>query len=212
MLFRSGLFEGREGWARGTMPEFHLMENMRNSRRIHELLKQLGPHDDSRSVAPDGHEVERIEAADAETAAIRIEDRIRRLTTAEGVGLSQIGVLTTRREEIAALAPGGRLRGFAVTQDPFGEAGKLYLDRISRFKGLERDVVILTRLGNPPRHNRPQALPYVAASRARMHLIVVDSAEVLERFRLTPGRCDPRSGARRGSASTDRLLPGTGAP
>jgi superfamily I DNA/RNA helicase len=162
--------------------EYHLSKNMRNSRQIHAVAKRLNLDDDANPAGPEGTAPEFIAVADAGSAAAEIEMRVRKLATSDGVGLSQIAVLTAGRRQIAALAPGGRLGGFAVTQDPFGAAGALYLDRISRFKGLERDVVILTGLGSPPAHNRAEPLLYVAASRARSHLIVVDEPEVLARF------------------------------
>ncbi|MEO5618721.1 MAG: AAA family ATPase [Candidatus Eisenbacteria bacterium] len=180
-----GIFQGRRGWNRKGILEYHLSKNMRNSRQIHAVAKRLNPNDDSDSAGPEGTAPEFIAVPDATTAASEIAKRIRKLTTSDGVGLSQVAVLTAGRREISALAPEGSLGGFAVTQDPFGRAGTLYLDRISRFKGLERDVVILTGLGNPPAHNRADALLYVGASRARSHLIVVDVPEVLARFDTT---------------------------
>ena len=96
-------------------------------------------------------------------------------------------MLTVGRPQIAALAPNGRLAGFEVTQDPADPSPRLYLDRITRFKGLERDVVFLTGLGNPPAHTRAEPLLYVGASRARSHLIVVDEQAVLGRFVARPG-------------------------
>lgn len=177
-----GIFEGRRGWDRRGLMEYHLSENMRNSRRIHEVVKRLNADDDANPAGPEGTEPEYIAVTDIAAAAVEIASRIRKLATTDGVGLSQIAVLTAGRTEIGVLAPGGRLGGFTVTQDPFGPAGSLYLDRISRFKGLERDVVILTGLAHPPPHNRVEPLLYVGASRARSHLIVVDVPEVLARF------------------------------
>lgn len=177
------IFGGRGGWDRTSMMEYHLSENLRNSREIHAVGKRLNPTDDSNSARPSGLAPEFIEVLDVRAAVSSIEGRIRSLTTGEGVRLSQIAVLTAGRDQLAELAPDGRLGGFIATQDPFGPPGSLYLDRISRFKGLERDVVILTGLASPPRHNRADPLLYVASSRARAHLIVVDVPEVLARFR-----------------------------
>ena len=178
-----GIFEGRRGWDRRGLMEYHLARNMRNSRKIHEVAKRLNPDDDASPAGPEGIEPEFIPVADAASAASEIELRIRKLATSDGVGLSQIAVLTAGRRQVMKLAPAGHLGGFAVTQDPFGPPGTLYLDRISRFKGLERDVVILTGLADPPSHNRAEPLLYVGASRARSHLIIVDVPEVLARFR-----------------------------
>jgi hypothetical protein len=177
-----GIFQGRRGWNRKGLTDYHLSRNMRNSRKIHEVVKRLNADDDANPAGPEGIEPEFIAVEDAASAAVEIENRIRRLATTDGVGLSQVAVLTAGRREIMDLAPKGHLGGFAVTQDPFGPGGILYLDRISRFKGLERDIVILTGLGNPPAHNRAEPLLYVGASRARSHLIVVDTPTVLARF------------------------------
>ncbi len=177
-----GIFEGRGGWDRRGLTDYHLKKNMRNSRRIHEVAKRLNADDDAIPAGPEGIEPEFIAVADAASAASQIEGRIRKLATSDGVSLSQIAVLTAGRTQVMRLAPSGHLGGFEVTQDPFGPPGALYLDRISRFKGLERDVVILTGLADPPPHNRAEPLLYVGASRARSHLIIVDTPEVLARF------------------------------
>ncbi|MCC6349570.1 MAG: NERD domain-containing protein/DEAD/DEAH box helicase [Candidatus Eisenbacteria bacterium] len=177
------IFGGREGWDHTGMMEFHLSRNLRNSREIHSVLKRLNPSDDSNSAGPGGPPPEFIEVGDSRAAVSAIEDRVRTLTANEGVALRQLAVLTAGRHQLAELAPEGRLGGFATTQDPFGPPGTLYLDRVSRFKGLERDVVILTGLSHPPAHNRTDPLLYVAGSRARAHLIVIDAPAVLARFR-----------------------------
>ncbi len=178
-----GIFAGRRGWDHAGFMEYHLTKNMRNSRNIYEVVKRLYPADDATPTGHEGSTPEFIPVEDSAGAVREIEARVRALATADGVGLSQIAVLTAGRSELAAIAPGGRLGGFQVTQDPNGPAGTLYVDRISRFKGLERDVVILTGLGHPPAHNRAEPLLYVGASRARSHLIVVDAPTVISRFK-----------------------------
>lgn len=177
-----GIFAGRRGWDHTGFMEFHLTKNMRNSRNIHDVVKRLYPADDALPTGPEGSAPEFIPVEDSAGVVQQIEARIRALATTDGIGLSQIAVLTAGRAELVAIAPAGRLGGFRVTQDPWGPAGALYVDRISRFKGLERDVVILTGLGNPPAHNRAEPLLYVGASRARSHLIVIDEPGVIARF------------------------------
>lgn len=55
-------------------------------------------------------------------------------------------------------------------------------DTIRRFKGLERPVIILVELGTNDA-DMPDRLLYVGGSRARQHLAVIGSLEVLSRIR-----------------------------
>ena len=56
----------------------------------------------------------------------------------------------------------------------------MLLETVRRFKGLERQVVILTAIDDLPA-GEETALLYVGLSRARVHLIIVATESALER-------------------------------
>ena len=72
---------------------------------------------------------------------------------------------------------------FELTQDQTAEAGKVLLDSIRRFKGLERRVVVLTGIDElePDDEN---GMLYVALSRARVHQVVIATASTIARCRM----------------------------
>jgi hypothetical protein len=164
----------------GPMTSFALHENLRNTRQIHRVLQGLA--DDERTVArgPAGVKPEWV-AADGDVPA-RLAEVIERLTGAEQVRPQDVAVLTTSRNDIAALAPEGRIGGRAVTRDPLERSERVLVESIPRFKGLERRVVVLAGL-RPPRHGTLERLLYVGASRARAHLVVVADPATLARLR-----------------------------
>ena len=59
---------------------------------------------------------------------------------------------------------------------------RVLVESVTRFKGLERDVVILVRL-DPVEYCDFLPLLYVGASRARAMLVVIGDEAVLRRFR-----------------------------
>ena len=61
----------------------------------------------------------------------------------------------------------------------------MLFESVTRFKGLERDVVILTRL-DEVEYVEYAPMLYVGASRARSMLIVIGDAETLARFGAAP--------------------------
>jgi ATP-dependent exoDNAse (exonuclease V) alpha subunit len=58
----------------------------------------------------------------------------------------------------------------------------ILFDTIRRFKGLERPVIVLVELGGAEAKMLDRLL-YVGASRARQHLVVIGTSEVLDRLR-----------------------------
>jgi superfamily I DNA/RNA helicase len=65
----------------------------------------------------------------------------------------------------------GRSRGFSADQVPDQPPGTILCESIYRFKGLERDVVVLVEIR--PDDERLERLLYVGATRAKHHLVVI---------------------------------------
>jgi hypothetical protein len=76
----------------------------------------------------------------------------------------------------------GRNLGLPAHLVPELPSDVILFDTIRRFKGLERPVIVLVELGLAEAKMLDRLL-YVGASRARQHLVVIGTSEVLDRLR-----------------------------
>jgi len=162
--------------------EIPLNDNLRNTRRIHAATSRFYHGEPLRASGPEGREVEYVEVESSAAIEGAVGEVLRRLLEAERVPLADIAVLLGWSES-SPLRKDTHIGAFPVTRDPAAEPGKVLLDSVRRFKGLERPVVILTAIdGLPP--DEEDALLYVGLSRARVQLIVVATRATMERLRL----------------------------
>lgn len=176
------LYPDRGGWPPDGFVPATLDRNLRNARGVHALLRRLAPGVESKAQGPEGPEPELVEVADDRGRAAEVRRAIHRLVREEGVDPADIAVLVGSRAAAARIVEDGRIGAFEVTRDPDARDGRVLLDSVPRFKGLERDVVVLTALEAPP-WAREGALRYVGAGRARMRLVVIETAAALAGFR-----------------------------
>ena len=100
-------------------------------------------------------------------------------TAANGMGRRGSQVLAGGRVESlwnGSVADDGVSRGLAADAIPAQPPRTIAIDTIHRFKGLERDVVVLVELR--PDDERLGILLYVGASRAKHHLVVIATPEL----------------------------------
>jgi len=154
--------------------------NLRNTRRIHDLVRLHYTGHEIDATGPEGVEVCWICVNSEDGLGKRISDYVSRLNTTEGVPLEDIAVLAPTEGAAEALAQGKQFGRFPVAKCDEGVSGRIIVDSIRRFKGLERSVVILAATPELALNNE---LPYVALSRARTHLAVVGVEKVLDRVR-----------------------------
>ncbi|GMV41355.1 MAG: hypothetical protein AMXMBFR64_30710 [Myxococcales bacterium] len=108
-----------------------------------------------------------------------------------GVPPADIAVLTPYRGQLYALRRGlrGLLGGRGDDWAESGDVGGIAVGTVHRFQGGERDVVlfstVITRDRSLPFLNERVNLVNVAASRARVHLVVVGDPDVLSRGEVT---------------------------
>ena len=107
---------------------------------------------------------------------------LHRLIREERFRPEEIAILVAARKWINRLAPGGRIGAFEVTDECSGVKGRVLLETIHRFKGLERPVIILAGLREEPSYVDLKKLLYVGASRAQLLLVIVGPLAVLARF------------------------------
>lgn len=154
--------------------------NLRNTRRIHELVRQHYAGHEIEAVGPEGIEVHWITVNSADDLGRKVSDCVARLESLERVLPDDIAVLVATEAAIDPIAPGNRLGAFRTARCDEHSEGRIVVDSIRRFKGLERPVVVIAAT---PDTVIDTELPYVALSRARTHLVIAGSDKVLERMR-----------------------------
>lgn len=154
--------------------------NLRNTRRIHELVRQHYTGHEIEAVGPEGVEVRWIKADTPDDLAQRISDCVTQLSSLERVPPDDIAVLVATGKAIERIAPGNRIGGCPAARCDEASEGRIVVDSIRRFKGLERPVVVIAAT---PDTVIDTELPYVALSRARAHLVIAGTNKVLNRMR-----------------------------
>ena len=193
-IFREDSVAGLE------MEEIRLELNCRNAGPIHDVVRRfarggLAPE----AMRLDGRPPEFIEADGGEATVRALRVVLHRLRVEEGVVPWDIAVLTGVHLSESAVwhVPGRRFGNEVLGNAAVDDAGRnlglpahlvprlpgdvILCDSIRRFKGLERPVVVLVEL--PADDEHLDRLLYVGASRARQHLLVIGSADVLARLR-----------------------------
>jgi superfamily I DNA/RNA helicase len=152
--------------------EFELVDNFRNTRQVFEAAQ---PYYRGLAVpcGPDGQSVERIELGSLDDLPRFLEEVLVRLIE-ERIAPHDIVVLTgisRERSRLGKLDHVGRVR---LSHGDNYENGTILVETIRRFKGLDRRVVVLVELDeiNPA---DAQTLRYIGFTRARTHLVVLES-------------------------------------
>ena len=178
------LYEGR-GNLPADLQEFPLEENVRNTQAICEVL---APHYTGdipiRPRGPVGRKVETMPYRTQQEMAKLLRRTLTRLLDVEGFRSRDIVVLTPKLLDadsfLLKMNLGNR---FSLAKDAEAKNGDQVLcSSIHDFKGLERNVVIVTELDGalPDSPEVRTALYYVGFSRAKHHLIAMGEAHVLD--------------------------------
>lgn len=155
------------------IPSCALFQNVRNSKPIFTGSSAFYQGGDIECLGPDGFEIEWVEAEQQQRDR-KLEKVLNTLITTEGFAKSEIAVLTGKSYK--------EYKNFSVGKYEFCRADDInsdyiVLDSIRRFKGLERQVVILIDLNVVKKDNQ---LLYVGFSRARSLLFVIDDAKTIK--------------------------------
>jgi superfamily I DNA/RNA helicase len=162
------------------MSEIVLCDTLRNTQRIHAATTRFYRGEPLRAKGPEGREIE-CACAETQSAAVHAVSRIlHRLVREEGVPPGDVAVLYGSSAN-GPLKRGERIGSFWTTTDQYVEPGKVLLDSIRRFKGLERRVILLVGIDDLAPEDE-QALLYVGLSRARTYLAVVARQATLGRL------------------------------
>jgi len=154
--------------------------NLRNTRRIYDVVRPHYRGFPIEPVGPEGTPVEWIEADTSSEQYSKLVQVARRMTGAERIPPEEIAVIVGTNNRLQQIAASGRLSGFPVTRCDVEANGSITVDTVRRFKGLERSVVIL--LVDPELVDDAE-LTYVALSRPRSHLVLLGPSPLLKRLR-----------------------------
>lgn len=154
--------------------------NLRNTRRIHELVRQHYTGHNIEALGPEGVDVSWIKINTPAQLQKRVSHSVARLCSLEHLSPDDVAVLVAKRDDIEQITPRNRLGQFRAVRCDEQRDGHIVVDTIRRFKGLERPVIVIAAT---PEAVVDTELPYVALSRARTHLVVVGVEGVLNRLR-----------------------------
>ena len=131
------------------------------------------------AAGPEGRDVESIAAGSTLEIEQAVSRVLHRLVRDESVAPADIVVLVSS-SRTGPLKEDSVVGAFELTGDQNAEPGKVLLESIRRFKGLERQVVIVTGIDDLAPEDEHGML-YVALSRARAHLVVIAAASTIAR-------------------------------
>jgi DNA helicase IV len=155
-----------------TEPPFSLFQNCRNTKAIHNIVKNY--HNNPSSLmcfSPEGRPPEMINYAGEEDLIRQLQKIIHHLVVEERISNDEIVILTPRGEKTTRLTPGQKIGMFTLTDQTQTHQSKVQANSVHKFKGLERKVVILAELDARFIYNHDMVM-YVGCSRARTHLII----------------------------------------
>ncbi|MCH7478459.1 MAG: ATP-binding domain-containing protein [SAR324 cluster bacterium] len=175
------LIFGRGGDFLDDLPVFQLSANLRNTRQIHYLGQRFSQNHNLIPRGPEGRQPEIVALPDNTDLKRGLGRALHRLINEEKVPAEDIAILLGRRPESVGLPRGGSIGAFPITNALEPAPGKVTLETIHRFKGMEAPVVILSGLdGMHP--STAETLLYVGITRAKGHLVVLEKAKVLARW------------------------------
>lgn len=151
---------------------FNLYKNIRNSRPIFEVSSLFYKGQTIESAGPDGLDIELIETAE-NTRDRAVEKCLNKLINNEDIDPNEIAILTGKSLDKFA---GLNFKTHQTRKASDIEGQGVVVDNIYRFKGLEKEVIILIDLKETIDN---QALIYVGTSRARSYLIIIDDKSTL---------------------------------
>ena len=156
------------------MPQapFRLRRNVRNTKTVFERLRPLLRDTSISAIGPSGRTVEELAVPDHALLLGRLNSLISHLLDDEQFAAQDIAVLVTNKDAISELCPRGRLGRTSICKADEEPGGRICVDTVRRFKGLERKVIVLWQ---PAEMAREEDLLYVAISRAAGHLILIGS-------------------------------------
>lgn len=158
---------------------YRLTRNLRNTRQIFETAVAWYQGGITRAAGPHGKEVEWVTTASIDDTKNQVKSILGQLIINDKVPVEDIGVIINSATTCEILCENGMLGRFPVCSIDKPEKGHVTLDTVRRFKGLERNAIIIPII-------EPiieAELIYVALSRARLYLAIIGSSQDLNVLR-----------------------------
>jgi DNA helicase IV len=160
--------------------------NMRNTLRIHEVLKRYYEGHPIEPLGPVGLMVEWIKCKTVQALIHQTEKCVNRLFINERINLEDITILMSDNTLLEATNWTHNITGYPTTNCSELKKNSVVIDTVRRFKGLESKIVILVLTKDMISKTE---LLYVATSRARNHLIILGLDKIVEKI-SPPNSCD----------------------
>ena len=161
--------------------EISLNENLRNTRRIHAATSRFYSGEPLHAVGPEGRDVQCIMVASAAEIDEAVGKVLHRLVAKEHIAPRDIAVLVGTGHREGHNPEATTIGTVPVTRNQVAEPDKVLVESTRRFKGLERQVIVLTGIDDLPPEDE-KGLLYVGLSRARAYLVIVATAATFERI------------------------------
>lgn len=175
------IYREASAWPERGMVPYGMTENRRNTQAIHEVMGRLSGGTRTKATGPEGRPPEFVVAAGAREQSRALSRVLHRLIRDDNVPPGSIAVLVSSRRAVPGLLQAGRIGAFEVTTEHDDDRARVLVESVTRFKGLERDVIVLVRM-DPVDYCEFAPMLYVGASRARSQLVVIGEESLLARF------------------------------
>lgn len=153
---------------------FHLFENCRNTKLIHqEVIKFYKGDTQPSAVGPEGLPPRIIQVKSEKEEKTVVENLIIELLNKENINPQDITLLTPSKEQNSLWESGALISGLKISWTTRGN-NLIFCSTIHSFKGLESPIIIITEMNKLPSSSK-DSLKYVAFSRARSYLVVIQS-------------------------------------
>lgn len=162
-----------------------LCENVRNTRTISHALQPFYRGESNLwARGPAGRALETFSYQTVSELSALLGRALNRLVVSEGVPAADIVLLTPHALSTSSLPDAMLANGFELVIGPSKSHRQIQVASVADFQGLERAVVLVAELDETFRiqTSAQDALWYVALSRARNHLLIFGSPQVLERI------------------------------
>lgn len=151
---------------------YRLTRNLRNTREIFQAAVPWYKGGITRPAGPNGKEVEWLSADTKREQIILTKKILGELVHNENIPIEDIGIICSSSAIVEELCKSEKIGQYSVCSIEKPEKNHIVVDTIRRFKGLERNVIIIPLL---EQLTEPELI-YVALSRARLYLVVIGNS------------------------------------
>lgn len=152
---------------------FLLTENCRNTKLIHELVRNYHQEKEIiKSKSPDGFKPEIYYYENEAQLKNNLQSLLNKLINQEKIDNRDIVILSPHSQENTLIKNGAKLGNFLVTENPVQKNNEIFWTSIYKFKGLESKVILLIDI-SPSIINKLNEFMYVGCSRAKSYLALM---------------------------------------